>query len=199
MGDAQVRADDVDFLIVPGWTDSGPDHWQTRWQTRLKNARRAPIADYDRPKAEEWVRAVADAAMAAERPTVVVAHSLGCIATARAALTPAAARIAGAMLVAPPDLDDQNAIAAFLQTAAPHVEAPQGFQPVPTARLPFPSLLVASRNDPFATFARSEALAAAWGSTLVDAGEAGHIHAAAGYGPWPEGAMRLAALLKSLP
>ncbi|MBY0421079.1 MAG: alpha/beta hydrolase [Parvularculaceae bacterium] len=192
-----MKAEDVDFVIVPGWTDSGPDHWQTRWETRLKTARRAPIPDYDKPERDAWVRAIVASANAASRPVFCVAHSLGCIAVAHAA-DALKGRVVGAMLVAAPDLGAPEVVDAFLAEAGEGVERPRGFDPTPLAALPFPSLLVASRNDPFCAFSRAEALADAWGSTLVDAGEAGHIHTAAGYGPWPEGAMRLGAFLKSL-
>ena len=195
-----MKAEDVDILIVPGWTGSGPDHWQSRWETRLKTARRAPIQDYDRPRREDWVGAIIEAVgWSGGRSVVVVAHSLGCIATAFAAEVAPPGRIAGAMLVAPPKLDRSDAVDAFIEQAGPGVTAPQGFSPTPLDRLPFPSLLVANRDDPYMPFVEAEALAARWGSTLVDAGAAGHIHTEAGYGPWPEGAMRLGMFLKSLP
>jgi len=57
---------------------------------------------------------------------------------------------------------------------------------------------VASRTDPHARFAESEALARDWGATLIDAGAAGRIDAASGYGPWPEGVLWLAGLLERL-
>ena len=44
------------------------------------------------------------------------------------------------------------------------------FAEMPTARLPFPSILVASRDDPYMSFAASRSFAAGWGAALVDAG-----------------------------
>ena len=38
----------------------------------------------------------------------------------------------------------------------------------------------------------------AWGATLVPAGDAGHIDAASGHGPWPEGLMRFGLFLSRL-
>ncbi|HYD14828.1 MAG TPA: alpha/beta hydrolase, partial [Hyphomicrobium sp.] len=35
-----MKTSDVDILIVPGWSSSGPDHWQSRWERTLKTARR---------------------------------------------------------------------------------------------------------------------------------------------------------------
>jgi uncharacterized protein len=45
----------------------------------------------------------------------------------------------------------------------------------------------------------SASLALAWGSLLVEAGEAGHIDHTSGHGPWPEGMMRFAGFLSKLP
>lgn len=61
------------------------------------------------------------------------------------------------------------------------------------APLPFPATVIASRTDHYMRFARAP-LAAAWGAGLVDYGDAGHINAAAGFGPWPDGPRLLAAL-----
>ena len=60
-------------------------------------------------------------------------------------------------------------------------------RPVPLAPLPFSSVVVASRTDPYLSFERAIELARAWGSSLVDAGDAGHLNTDAGYGPWPAG------------
>lgn len=192
-----MKAEEVDFVFVPGWTNSGPDHWQSRWEGRIRTARRAPIADYDKPDKDAWVDAIVAAAAQSTRPVFLVAHSLGCLAVAHAA-DEVKGRVIGAMLVAVPDAAETAAFERYRKEAGEGVALPRGFDPTPTAPLPFPSLLVASRNDPFCAFERAEALAVAWGSTLIDAGEAGHIHTAAGYGPWPEGAMRLGVFLKSL-
>ena len=61
-----------------------------------------------------------------------------------------------------------------------------GWLPSPRKPLPFPSILGASRNDPLAEFDRAAAMAADWGSRLVDLGEVGHLNPAAGYGEWPQ-------------
>jgi predicted alpha/beta hydrolase family esterase len=62
-----------------------------------------------------------------------------------------------------------------------------GFAPMPLVRLPFPSVVVASSNDPFVTVSRAQTFATAWGSEFVMIGEAGHINGASGLGDWPEG------------
>lgn len=193
-----MRADDVDFLMVPGWTNSGPDHWQTRWETRLKNARRVVMPDFDRPVRDEWVDTIIAAVTAATRPVILVAHSCGVLATIHAAARLAPLNVAGALLVAPTDLEMQEAIASFVTQAGEGVTRPVGFSPLPTEKLAFPSVVVASRNDPFCAFETAQSWACFWGADFFDAGEAGHLNAASGYGPWPEGAMRLAAFLKGL-
>jgi predicted alpha/beta hydrolase family esterase len=48
-------------------------------------------------------------------------------------------------------------------------------------------MVVASSEDEYAPFERSKRFASAWGSEFVNIGAAGHINAASGYGPWPEG------------
>jgi predicted alpha/beta hydrolase family esterase len=97
-------------------------------------------------------------------------------------------RVAGAFFVAPPDVANPEIRPRHLMT----------FGPYPRDPLPFPSITVASRNDPFCAFEIAEDLAAAWGSLFVDAGDAGHINSEAGYGPWPEGSMAFAQFLARL-
>lgn len=193
-----MRADEVEFLLVPGWTDSGPDHWQSRWAPRLKGARRAQMPDFNRPVKDDWVRALRADVAAAQKPVLIVAHSCGALAVVHAAAHLTGPAVAGAMLVAPTDLSADDAIAGFLAEAGEGVERPSGFDPLPQEKFPFPALVVASRNDPFCTFEKAENWARAWGAAFGDAGEAGHINSGSGFGPWPEGAIRLAAFLKSL-
>jgi len=181
-----MRTSDVDILIVPGHGGSGPDHWQSRWERQLSTARRVHQPNWDAPDLAAWAERIVATAEGATRPVVVVAHGLGVHAVARAA-DALEGRIAGAFLVAPPDLDD----------AARLPDALAGLG-VPTPRLPFTSLVVASRTDPWCDYARAEAIAAAWGAPVVDAGDAGSLDSASGYGPWPEGLMRFAGFLKTL-
>lgn len=182
-----MRSTDATLLIVPGWQGSEPDHWQSRWQRALSSARRVQQADWNRPDREDWPRRVAAAVAAAEKPVVVVAHSLGVPTLMHAAPLLLAGKVKGAFLVAPPDLD---------RPGLPDVLAP--FAPVPTDPLPFPSVLIASRSDPYCAFERAADFALDWGAALVDAGDAGHINPASGFGPWPEGSMRLLGFLQSL-
>lgn len=183
-----MRSGEVDILIVPGWTGSGPDHWQTRWQARLTTARRVEQDDWEKPDAARWTQAVVEAASRATRPVVFVAHSLGVHAVVRAAPLLAGKNVAGAFLVAPPSaraIRDRPAI-------------DPAFADIPTAPLPFPGVLVLSRTDPYCPYEQGLDMAHDWGMSPTDAGESGHINSLSGHGPWPEGLMRFAGFLKGL-
>jgi predicted alpha/beta hydrolase family esterase len=176
----------VALLTIPGLGNSGPRHWQTHWE-RLAYCRRAELGDWERARLDGWVPALDRAIREHPRPIVLVAHSLGCIAAvwwARMCWSEAfRENVRGALLVAPADVD------------APHADPRiRDFRPLPASALPFRSIVVASRDDPYASFGRSRAMAEAWGSELVDLGKAGHINADSGLHEWPRG-LRLAAEL----
>ena len=73
-----------------------------------------------------------------------------------------------------------------------------GFSPIPRQRLPFPTLVVASRDDPYVEIERAEAFARGWGARFVDLGRAGHINVASGHGPWIKGRALLADLIREV-
>lgn len=182
-----MKSTDAVLLIVPGWKGSDPDHWQSRWARSLSSARKVEQDDWHRPDPVAWPRRVAEAVAVAEKPVVVVAHSLGVPTLIHAVPLLPEGKVRGAFLVAAPDLDRPGLDPVLA-----------GFAPVPTAPLPFPAVLVASRTDPYCSYERAEGFALDWGAAIVDAGEAGHINSDAGFGPWPEGSMRLLGLLQSL-
>jgi predicted alpha/beta hydrolase family esterase len=172
-------------LVVPGWQNSGPEHWQSRWQDAHPAWQRVQQADWLTPSRADWVATLDAAVRAADRPVLLVAHSLGCATTAHwAAQHPdSAARVAAAWLVAPADTERADAPPAVA-----------GFAP-----LPFASQIIASDNDPYCAAARADALARQWGSALTVLPAAGHINTDAGFGPWPEGLAALADWLATLP
>ena len=182
-----MKASEAEILIIPGYTSSGPDHWQTRWQSRLSTARRVEQAEWSKPVREDWVAKIADEVNAATRPVVLVAHSLGIPSTVHA-IPLFQKPIAGAFFVAPPEVDNPAVRPKHLMS----------FGPYPRDPLPFPTLTIASRNDPFGSFEHADELAAAWGSLFIDAGESGHINAESGHGPGPEGTMVFAQFLSRL-
>jgi predicted alpha/beta hydrolase family esterase len=188
-----VRRNPADFaplcLTVPGIDNSGPEHWQSRWEQRRDDCVRVELGMWDRPHRNTWVNNLNAAIAAAARPVILVAHSLGCHAVAwwNALERPTDGKVVGALLVAPPKIEGL--------TADSRLDA---FAPPARERLRFPSLLAASRDDPYASFEDSRKLARTWGSRLVDAGWAGHINVMAGVGAWPFGEFLLERLITSL-
>ena len=163
-------------LVLPGYGDSGPHHWQTLWEAADPSLRRVRQRDWLEPRLDEWLAALHDAVAACAAPPVLVAHSLGCVLVAHW-VARGAGRARGALLVAPADVD-----------ALVHVvDSVQTFTPLPLARLPFASIVVASDDDIYVTPARAAQFASAWGSRLVTVPRAGHLNAESGFGPWPEG------------
>jgi predicted alpha/beta hydrolase family esterase len=171
------------FLMIPGIGGSDPEHWQSRWQRELLDAAdRIEPRSWDRPDEPDWWAAIEAKATA---DTVLVAHSLGCLA-ATSWLVSGGAAAAGAFLVAPPD----PASAAFPPAAS-------GFGLV-TRRLEIPAVVVASSDDPYGTVEHARRAAAAWGAQFVDAGAVGHIGTESGVGDWPAGRARLDQLAAGL-
>ena len=153
-----MRTADLDLLFIAGLNGSGPDHWQTRWRNKLPTAKLVEQADWDHPQLSEWVADVVAACKRAERPVVLVAHSLGVTTAAHAAAFMPQGLVRGAFLVAPP-CDE-----------ALELSGVGDFAPTPEAALPFPSRLIASSDDPFGPYAFAEAKAAQWGSRLIGGG-----------------------------
>jgi predicted alpha/beta hydrolase family esterase len=176
-----------EILMLSGLWDSGPQHWQTHWERKHPDWKRVPHRDFNNPQRDEWVSELEAAIAGCQGAPLLVAHSLGCVLVAQWARSGSPSKIAGAMLVAPSDVE------------APSypVEA-AGFSPMPMERLPFPSLVVASTDDEYVTIARAQAFAKAWGSDLVEVGPAGHINGASGYGEWPQGERMLLDLCSRL-
>lgn len=169
----------VRIIIVPGWNDSGPGHWQSLWAGQLPGAVRVQQEDWVTPSKNAWTASIARTILEQAGPVVLVAHSLGCIATAHLPIE-AVEQIQGAMLVAPADPERRGVLA--------------DFSPVPYQLLPYRSILVASSNDPYCPVRTAGAYARAWGSEFVRLQNAGHINIEAGFGAWPLGL----ALLQSL-
>lgn len=174
-------------LIIPGWYGSGDGHWQSWWLRSQPDVRLVAQKDWAQPTLEGWLANLVRAVDAAPQPPLLVAHSLGAILVAQLAVRHPQLAIGGALLVAPADVDDPSWTPAQIA----------GFGSVPFRRLPFPALVVASRDDPFVSFDRAAAFASAWGARLIDLGPAGHINDQSGFGPWPAG-VRLARSLRPL-
>ncbi|MER5635441.1 alpha/beta hydrolase [Kitasatospora sp. NPDC002227] len=168
-------------LILPGYQNSGPEHWQSHWERADSSLRRVRQADWDAPRLADWVAELDNAVAAADGPVVLVAHSLGCVTVAHWAARHLG-RVRGALLVAPADIDTAD------------VPELVNFRPVPLAPLPFPTVVVASTDDPWCSLERSREFAAAWGARLEVAGAHGHLNSDSGLGDWPFGRKLLAQL-----
>ncbi|WP_213980916.1 alpha/beta hydrolase [Sphingomonas sp. dw_22] len=171
------------ILTVPGLGGSGPSHWQTLWEQSRPDTHRVELGMWDTPHRNAWVTKLDQAIRQAQAPVVLAAHSLGCLAVAwwaELAGQPFGWPVAGALLVAPADVD---------RSAAP--SELDAFRPAPAKPLPFPSILVSSSDDPWIAQDRARGLAKAWGSLFVDAGPQGHLNAASGIGWWEEGQVLL--------
>lgn len=169
---------EANVLVIPGWNGSGCGHWQTLWEEQYANFRRIQQQNWARPPRSDWVARIDEEVGRSDAHVVLVAHSLGCLAVAHwAAEGGRSHRVDGAFLVAPPWLTDSDASPRELD----------GFLPMPHSPLPFPSLFVASENDPYLPIEIGRRLASAWGSEFVNVGRQGHINIASGHGPWRHG------------
>jgi predicted alpha/beta hydrolase family esterase len=164
------------ILLLPGWLDSGPTHWQSRWEA-LHGHQRVQQADWVWPRRGDWMARLDEVLLSDERPAVLVAHSLGCqLVAAWAAHSRWCERVRAALLVAPPDTERDD--------TPPQLA---GWRPIVRGRLPFPSRVVISSDDPYASVERSRAMAVDWGSAVTELGPCGHVNGDSGLGDWPQG------------
>ncbi|HOZ64618.1 MAG TPA: alpha/beta fold hydrolase [Burkholderiaceae bacterium] len=174
------------ILLLPGWQNSGPRHWQSMWE-REHGYTRVDQHEWMRPRRGDWIARLEEVLLTQTGPAVLVAHSLGChLVSAWAAHSSNTHLVKCAFLVAPADVERDE-----MRSVLP------SWSPISTQALPFKSLLLASQNDPYCSFERSQALGSAWGSAFVDCGRSGHINAEAGLDVWPQGHAALQQLLQS--
>ena len=172
-------------LILPGWQNSGPDHWQSRWE-RAWGFQRVEQHDWERPLRGDWIARLEDVLLGCDEPAVLVAHSLGCIHVAAwAAHSRHTHLVKAALLVAAPDVERDD-----LRTILP------SWSPVPLQRLPFKTLQLASTDDPFCSSARAQVFADAWGAEWSEVGAHGHLNTESALGDWPPGFAHLQRLLR---
>lgn len=179
-------------VIVPGLRDHVPNHWQTLLEAELAPTRAVvsvPPLREDGLSCAARVAAIQDTVLPIEGPIIFVAHSGGVVMLLHWAQKHRHS-VQGALLAAPPDFE--TPLPAGYPTL-PTLQA-NGWLPVPNTRLPFASVVAASTNDPLASYARVETMAAQWGSTLVNVGAVGHLNPASGFGEWP----RAQALLQQI-
>jgi predicted alpha/beta hydrolase family esterase len=175
-----------DIITLPGLGGSGDTHWQTLWERADARVTRFAPASWDQPDLHDWAQSLERAVARSKSPPVLVAHSLACLLVAHWALRFPTA-IAGAFLVAVPDPDGRN----FPAEAA-------AFRQVPMSALRFPSLIIASTDDPYGALATTVRQARDWQCGLIVAGALGHINASSGLGDWPQGRALLEAFCAGL-
>ncbi len=196
-------------LLLPGWQNSGPGHWQSLWEAQF-GYERVMQHDWMRPLRGDWITRLEDhlllkqelpahvsiglnaknalnnAAEMASQQVILVAHSLGChLVAAWAALSKNTHLVKGALLVAPPD--------ALREDFPPEMKS---WRPPVLQKLPFPSICVISSNDPFSALQPGRDTAAAWGSQCVELGNKGHINAESGLADWQQGQAWVAQLMQ---
>lgn len=162
-------------LILPGFGDSDSGHWQSLWQSENKNFRRVRQRDWNNPICSEWIVSLENSVAETGDQVILIAHSLGCLLIAHwAAQTKL--QIKGALLVAPPDPESKSFPKEII-----------GFSEIPQRTFKFPSILVASSNDPYGDLAFTQSCATVWGSRFVNVGPVGHINTLSGLESWHEG------------
>jgi predicted alpha/beta hydrolase family esterase len=177
-------------VLVPGWHGSGVAHWQAIWRAEHADWRWVEQSDWEAPDCGQWMHRLDEVVDACPGPVVVVAHSLGCLAFAHwasFARERVRRKVEGAFLVAPADVERENSPREM-----------RAFAPAPKSRIPVPTMLIASENDPCMNFPAARRLAVLWKSVLVNAGAAGHINVASGHGPWPVGKTLLNGFIRDL-
>lgn len=175
-----------DIIILPGIGRSGEAHWQTRWERSNPKMRRFQPADWEKPDLADWISALERAVSASATPPLLVAHSLACLLVAHWQQISSLA-VAGAFLVAVPDPQSVS----FPEEAA-------GFADPPLQRMRFPTLIIASADDPFGMPGYARARADLWGSGLVEIGPFGHINGQSGLEDWGPGRALLTAFSAGL-
>ncbi|MGC4101569.1 RBBP9/YdeN family alpha/beta hydrolase [Ferruginibacter sp.] len=166
----------TNYFIVPGLGNSGPQHWQTFFESTGNNFRRIQQQEWDAPACKDWIATIDDALSGYDPATVVlIGHSLGCSTIAHWAAT-YKRKIKAALLVAPSDVE--NPAYTFPAT---------GFTPIPLQKIDFKTIVVASEDDQWVTLERAKFFANNWGSELINIGKAGHINAASGHWQWQQG------------
>ncbi len=175
---------DCKVLLLPGWQDSGADHWQSRWE-RLHGHVRVQQHDWFRPLRGDWCARLEEVLLDCDDPVVLVAHSLGCqLVAAWAAHSGQTHRVRAALLVAPGDVE-LPALRSMLPSWSPMV----------LQALPFKSVLLGSHDDPYCSLDRAQWMAQCWGSEFIDYGQRGHINADSGLDDWDEGRRLLSGLM----
>ncbi|WP_434339850.1 RBBP9/YdeN family alpha/beta hydrolase [Motilimonas cestriensis] len=175
------------IVNVPGYTNAGPQHWQTIIENKYRNVVRVQQDNWENPIREQWIMGVNNTVSQIEGNVILVGHSCGAVAIAQWALQYAktnvyegsnvnGSKVIGALLVAPADIDADSAIKPI-----------QVQRPLPKEQLPFSTILAYSDNDDHTALERSLWMVDQWGSQGVLFKGASHFHTEAGFGEWLAG------------
>ena len=172
---------------MPGLNDSDENHWQTYWLRLFKNSQRLIQDNWGEPQLKDWMLRLDQMLSTLDGNIILVAHSLAVSLVAHWAAKNNIPKIGGALLVAPSDVESP------LHTP----DVVRNFAPMPTSKISFPTIVVASENDTFVDIARAQYFATRWGSEFINVGMKGHINSASNLGYWEEGQTFLQKLLVS--
>ena len=165
----------LNIVFVAGYGNSLGTHWQNAWCNVTTNSYWVEQSDWNDPECDDWVESLNDLLKTLHGPIVLVSHSLG-----------------GSTIVEWNKKYSANIVAAFM-VAVPDVhsdyfpDAITGYQDLPITKLPFPSMLLASTDDPYASYERAEYFSKQWGSSLINVGSLGHVNVDSNIADWPEG------------
>lgn len=169
---------------LPGLYNSGPQHWQTYWENEY-GFKRIEQSNWEEPICDDWIKTIDDAiSLYPPDQVILIGHSLACCTIVKWA-EKYKRIIKGTLLVAPSDTEAPNYPGGTI-----------GFTPMPSFKLPFPSITITSSNDEYVSLERARLFAKNWGSELVVTGALGHINSASKLGNWPEGYELLKKLMK---
>ncbi|RAV32371.1 RBBP9/YdeN family alpha/beta hydrolase [Corynebacterium heidelbergense] len=166
------------ILISPGYTNSGPDHWQTLLENKFTHTFRVQQKSWDLVERQSWMEGIQAAVdrIPAQDDILMVGHSCGAVTVAQwACEMPIERRVKALILVAPADVEAPGALPAI---------SPQA--PLPSTPIPYSSLLVTSDDDPFLTSERARQFARRWQVSQHHHFESGgHFATNDGFGQWP--------------
>jgi predicted alpha/beta hydrolase family esterase len=173
---SNMKSDEATLVFLAGVGNSGETHWQRRWAGGFAKTFWLEHSEWDAPVCNVWTLEMEEAMKAVSGPKLLVCHSLGCLLASEWSRNHQDAEVVGAFLVAVPDPRSPSFPAEV-----------RGYGAHDSTALPFPSLVVASTDDPYASVTYAEQLASAWGSGFENVGTKGHINAASDLGMWNEG------------
>jgi hypothetical protein len=181
-----LNDDGFQVLLVQPWENASADHWMSIWKEKYPLFARVEQKDWSQPNRDEWIETLDKYVGEQTKPVFLVAHSLGTITLAHWAYE-FNRRIAGAFLVAPPDVERADSPLEI-----------RSFAPIPLAKFTFPSLVVASENDNYCSISRAMFFAESWGSRFENIGEAGHINTKSSHGDWGQGEKLLRVFIEQI-